>query len=228
MTAQFFRSLILFLILSSTFILQPADTPQPPVIENFLKWQNKQESDLISYTSRRRYLLRSAEKDQFSSAEVEMIYNKARGVSFKILEWKGAGGVYRFALQRALDSETTVMRPQNKAARVFSEENYEFELLGTEQCSGKACYSLRIKPRRKLTALLDGKIWIDAKSFGLVRVDGRTSASSFWAGQPLVAQEFVTVNGFQLLQKSDLRIKARGLGDTILNVEVLSQEVSPD
>ncbi len=223
------RGLLLALpvaIFSCNLNLQSASTTTPPVVENFLKWQDKQEANLLSYTARRKYTLRATEKDQFAVAEVEMVYDKSRGESFKVMQWKGAGGLYKFVLQRALDSEVDLMRPQNKMARLITDQNYQFNVQGLEQCKDRSCYSIHITPRRKLSALLEGNIWVDAETFGLLRIEGRTVSGSFWAGQPAIAQEFCPVKGFQLLQKSDLRTKARGLGETVLNIEVLSQQIS--
>ncbi len=214
-----------FVLNAFSFLSESNSGSQNKVVLNFLKEQRRQETQLTAYHSTRQYVLRTPEKNKVSIAEVEMTYNTTEGEHFKILQWYGSGGIYRYALQKILDAEADLTRPQNRSNLSFSLDNYQFEVLGKEHCADHSCYVLRMEPRRKLSSLLEGRLWIDQENYGLIRLEGHVVASSFWVGQPYIIQSFRYVNGFRMLRKSSWSTKARGIGETALSIEVLSQDV---
>ena len=50
-------------------------------------------------------------------------------------------------------------------------------------------------PRQRVLHLLKGRAWVDAKTFSLVKLEGKQSASpSFWTGRPLIVRDYVPVS----------------------------------
>jgi outer membrane lipoprotein-sorting protein len=57
--------------------------------------------------------------------------------------------------------------------------NYDFETVSAEMVTGRLAYVLEVKPKRKEKYLFQGRIWVDAEDYALVRAEG--SPSEKWA-----------------------------------------------
>lgn len=199
--------------------------PSPVVVSRFLAWERTQERQLAGYASTRLYVLSAEQRRESSSAEVRMTYRNTSGETFEVLQWTGAGGLLRYALQKVLESEADLTRPRQKLRLRLTEENYRFELLGTEQRQNRPCYVLRIEPRRPQRYLLKGRLWINTQDYGLVRLEGQASVNSFWIGQPSAVQNFQQEDDFWVLDQSEWQTKVRGFGGVSLQVESLSYQM---
>jgi len=59
--------------------------------------------------------------------------------------------------------------------------NYKFSLLGEQDVGPYHCVVVEAIPRRKDKYLFEGKIWIDAQDYGIVRIAGHPAKSPpFW------------------------------------------------
>ena len=75
----------------------------------------------------------------------------------------------------------------------------DVRLIGTEVAGGRSCYVLELTPRTKSQFLIFGKAWVDAGSYGVVRIEGQFAASiSMLVGAPRISEEFMEVHGFWL------------------------------
>jgi hypothetical protein len=60
-------------------------------------------------------------------------------------------------------------------------ENYDFAFVGTEQVASRTAYVLEIRPKRNEHYLFEGRIWVDAEDYALVRAEGKPAKKpSFW------------------------------------------------
>ncbi len=223
--ARIWIGILAFTLNASSLHCDPLDALQKYVVSKFLAWETMQEAQLASYRSTRKYVLNATQRKEFLTADVLMNYSSARGETLDITGWTGSSGVYRLALRKILESEASFTRPQNKSQLRLSEDNYSFELLGKEQREGWLCYVLRIKPRRRSKYLLEGRIWIDAENYGLVRLDGQVTVGSFWVGRPYVVQDLQYVDGFWILRNSKWSTRARCVGDVALSIETSSYQL---
>src|SRR5438445_7664488 len=114
---------------------------------------------------------------------VKVKYAPGQGKQFTIVSAQNADGIYKRVFEKIIEAERDSSKGQNQEALRVGPENYDFELLGTEERNGEKCYVLRLKPKRKNKFLLDGKAWISAHDFGIVHIEGRPSERiSFWIG----------------------------------------------
>lgn len=113
-------------------------------------------------------------------------------------------------VKKILDSEVASVRSRSDDHDI-SRENYEFQYLGRERKDGVDCFVLKLTPRRKEKALLDGKAWVDAQNFLPWRVEGQVSKSpSWWVKQLDIELIFAPVHGMWLqtaaVGRADVRI----------------------
>jgi negative regulator of sigma E activity len=81
-------------------------------------------------------------------------------------------------VRQMLDSETRIV--ENYGSTDISPSNFDLHFLGQEQINGKRCYVLQLIPLRKDPHLLRGKIWVDASTYLLHRMEGAPPSSPSW------------------------------------------------
>jgi len=77
--------------------------------------------------------------------------------------------------------------------------NYDFELIGQEKTPTGLTYVLRISPKRKHAFLCSGRIWVDAKDFAVIRLEGEPAKNpSFWTKTTEIERIYKKVGVFWL------------------------------
>jgi hypothetical protein len=204
----------------------PASVDQ--IVTGLEATEHRKQSDLPSYSSVRRYVLKNARFKRDIELMVRMTYSVENGKRFEILSENGAEGLPKRLLKRVLDGEAEASRTEAKELAKVTRKNYDFRLLGSENQGGQRCYVLEIKPKLKSKYLLDGKIWVDSTDHQLVRMEGRTAASlSFWVGKPYIVYDFQKVGDYWLAARNQAVADARFIGTIQLTIEVQGYELQP-
>ena len=152
----------------------------------------------IPYSGLREYKLRNRRYDKEATVSVRMTYRPSVGKHFTVLARAGSQRLTAI-VDRILDSEAEQSRPSKNTEHEIGPGNYRTRLRGTERVKGRPCYVIGLKPRHKSKYLIEGTVWVDAGSFGVVRLDGSTAASvSMWVGAPRITQEFTEISGLWL------------------------------
>jgi len=197
-----------------------AESTPAPCADDIVAKMNQSERNrnrsLTAYSAVRRYTLRS-ESGKMSVMTVRLVYRSDSGKSFEVLSENGSDGIFRHVLDKVLQAETETSREHNG---LLSPKNYNFRLLGIQQQDDHRCYVLQLLPKHKSKYLIEGKAWIDARDFALVRMEGRTAGSvSFWIGKPWITQCFQKVGNYWLASKNDSVANAKFIGRTELTIE---------
>jgi hypothetical protein len=130
---------------------------------------------------------------------VKTTYGHDTGKSYAILSQGGSGIVLKFGLKPLLDNEKEINEPGKVAASWFVSANYEMKLQpgGPVEKDGRECWALDIRPKRKAPNLIEGTLWVDAKNYSIVRIEGFSSKNpSIWAGPAHVMRQYVMIDGF--------------------------------
>lgn len=183
-----------------------------PIVARMVDRAIKQRSELLAYSAMRRYTVRNSHLSRDTVMTALLVYQAGKGKHFSIVHEEGITGIVRHVLLNALKEEEELSRepfPQTD----INKSNYQFALLGKQMRDGLMCYRLKLIPRRKSKYLIAGDLWVDAKEFAIVCLEGRPSGSvSFWVGHPFVEQHFRSVNGFwmPLRNQSVAQVKLAG------------------
>jgi outer membrane lipoprotein-sorting protein len=108
-----------------------------------------------------------------------------------------SGGMGEKVLRDILTKET---EPVSQAERKeVTRDNYDFQLLGQEVLDGHNCYVVSLLPKREDRDLIKGKMWIDAATYNVRRVEGNPGKSpSWWIRDVHIVMNFASVDGMWL------------------------------
>ena len=108
-----------------------------------------------------------------------------------------SGGMGEKVLRDILAKETE--SPRKAERKEISPENYDFQLLGSEMLEGRNCYVISLNPRREEKDLIRGKMWVDATSYNIHRIEGNpTKSPSWWIRDLHILMNFTNVDGMWL------------------------------
>src|ERR1039457_2278505 len=159
---------------------------------------NRRHVQLKEYSGSRQYTLQNARFGKRAAVDVMMNYRQVGGERYTVLTRSGSDSL-NGVIDKVLASEAGASVPPESALHQISSANYRVRLLGTEVAAGRSCYVLELAPRIRSKFLIVGKAWVDAESYGVVRLEGQFAASSsVLIGAPSISEEFIEVQGFWL------------------------------
>jgi hypothetical protein len=125
---------------------------------------------------------------------------------------KSTGGMGEKVIRHILDHEVDAAR--NSRLVMVDNENYEFEFSGEDSIAGRRCFVLKITPRHDRKELLRARIWVDANSYHLLRMEGEPAKSpSFWVKDIHVVLNFGEVSGMWLQTETNAFARLRFGGE---------------
>lgn len=102
-----------------------------------------------------------------------------------------------------------IIEPERVAApplAIALTESYSYRLIGRETIDGRDCYVVGFSPRTRRTPLFQGRAWIDAHEFALVRTSGVQTSLRGPVTASEQTDEFRRIrNGLWMLARSDVR-----------------------
>jgi hypothetical protein len=112
-----------------------------------------------------------------------------------------AGAVAILVIAAYLLIDANSFRPtleaENQKRIAINQENYEFTLIGYEAGPGGPSYVLSVNPKTRNKYLFQGRIWVDAEQFAVVRIEGEPAKNpSFWIKEAKIETLYQNVNEF--------------------------------
>ena len=174
-------------------------------------------------------------KDQTHSVAgmtVKTTYRKQRGKSYDIISQSGSAIIRRLGLDPILEREKEINLPGNVQHAWITSANYEMTLKpgGLQRLDGRECYVLSINPRNKAPNLIIGTIWVDAKDYTIVRLEGVASkAPSVFAGTTHMTRQYANVDGFSMATHARAESSTFLYGLTVVTIDYVNYnlELSP-
>jgi len=218
------------LLLASLFLIQAssalaADNPSPlptaeEVISRMAASDLQRQSSIQGYDGMRRYVLEN-EKLKKRAEIVVRVKGDADGTKhFEIVSEDGWKAANTHVLKKMLESESETSRPERRGMSKINLTNYEFEILASEAVAGRIAYGLEIKPKRKEKYLFQGRIWIDAEDYALVRAEGSPAKNpSFWTKSTHFVQVYQKSGPLWFPLSTQSVTDARLFGTTDVNIE---------
>ena len=151
------------------------------LFSKLLEQNRLRELRLAQHLVARTYLVKNDKNEVRAESQVLMQYWAPATKEFKIVSEKGSGAVRRLVFEPLLKSEVEAASGHNKRDSSITPANYSFKLLGEEDVGGHHCFIVEATPKRRDKYLFEGKIWIEASEFAIVRIAGRPAKNpSFW------------------------------------------------
>jgi hypothetical protein len=176
----------------------------PPIVIQGVDAAVKARTDAITgYTATEHYAVYRGSDVTHPVAEmtVKANYNKDSGKSYTPISQSGSEIIRSTLLSSILDNEKRLSQPGNREGAWITSANYEMKMKsdGIQIVDGRNCLVLLLTPRRSSPFLFSGTLWVDAKDFSIVQLEGTASKSaSILAGPAQVARQYADLNGLPM------------------------------
>jgi hypothetical protein len=175
---------------------------------------------LLAYTELRTYQLTDAGGKVRAQQSGQMEFRAPGKLTFVSNSEAGSGIVRRLAFNPLIASEIEAASGKTLEESAITPANYTFEILGEEYVGPNRCFVAWASPKRPDKYLFEGKVWIDAEEFAIVRVSGHPARKlSFWIDQANFVREFQRIDGFWLPQKDQSFVQVKIYGKKVLTIE---------
>jgi outer membrane lipoprotein-sorting protein len=175
---------------------------------------------LLEYTATRTYQVRGLSGKVHAQEVGRMEYRAPDQKTFVVTSEEGSVLVRRLALNPLIASEIKAAGGKDRHDSAITPENYSLELLGEQQVGPYHCFVARATPKRPDKYLFEGKVWIDAQDYAVVRIEGHPAAKlSFWIKQADFVRQYQKIDGLWLPQRDETFVDVRLYGKKVLTID---------
>jgi hypothetical protein len=179
---------------------------------------------VAAYTVTEHYAVYRGKDETHPVAEmtVKTEYKAETGKSYTILSQSGSEFLQNHVLGTLLDHEKEINLPGNRERSWFTSANYEMKLKSgaVERIDERDCLALAIMPKQKAPNLIEGTLWVDAKSGSIVRLEGNaTQSPSILTGPAHVMRHYADMNGYSMATNARAVSDSFLLGRTIVTID---------
>ena len=184
---------------------------------------------LNQFSSTRIYHMqyRGFPSDREAEMVVNVTYQAPNSKQFQVVSQTGSKFVIDRVFKKLLEGEQEAANEENRKHTALSRENYDFTFAGYENAPEGPEYVLNLLPKTKNKFLYRGKIWVDAKDFAVVRIEGEPAKNpSFWIKKTEVRHRYVKVNDFWLPAENHTESSIRLGGQANLWIEYKDYKIT--
>ncbi|MGA9304719.1 MAG: hypothetical protein WBW31_04865 [Candidatus Sulfotelmatobacter sp.] len=165
--------------------------------------------------------------DRDAEMVVSMTYSAPDAKEFIVVSQSGSKFVIDHVFKKLLEGEQEAANEENRRNSALTTENYEFTLAGYETTPEGAEYVLNLLPKTRNKFLYRGRIWVDAKDYAVVRIEGEPAKNpSWWIKKTEVKHRYVKVNDFWLPAENHTESLIRLGGRAILSIEYKDYKIT--
>jgi len=213
------------LSLSAAVLSAPAQQPDPSAIIQRLDALNgARHENVLEFTDIEHYSVFRGKDQTHPAAEmtIRTTYKKGIGKSYTVLSHSGSEGIYRFALLPLLDHEKRINDPANVEKSWLTSANYKMNLKpgAARIIDRRNCIAVAITPRHKAPNLIEGTLWLDARDYTIVEVEGVASRSpSVFAGTTQMMRRYANISGYAMATHARAESNSFFFGRTVVVIE---------
>ena len=199
------------------------------VVSNLEQRNAQRAAALDGFTGTRVYRMeyRGLPSDRDAEMIVSATFRAPDSKQFTVVSQSGSKFIIEHIFRKLLEGEQEAANPENRRLTALSSDNYDFELAGYESTSEGECYILNLLPKTKNKFLYRGKIWVDARDFAVVRIEGEPAKNpSFWIKKTEVKHRYRKVNDFWLPAENHTESLIRLGGRATLSIEYRDYKIT--
>ena len=206
----------------------PAVLVGDEVIANMLERNRLRNEQLQRYLAVRTYEIRNSDGKLAAQAVVRVEYRAPDKKTFNKTSEEGSGIVRHLVFDRLMQSETETSSGREHHDSAITTANYTFTLAGEEDLGPYHCFVLEAAPKREEKYLFEGKIWIDAEDFAIVRIAGHPAKKpSFWINRADFVRQYQRIDGFWLPCRDETSVEVKMYGRRMFTVDHQQYVVNP-
>lgn len=200
---------------------QPSALGLEQVISNLEQRNAQRAAALEEFEGKRIYRMqyRGFPSDKDAEMVVKVTFHAPNSKEFTVVSQTGSKFVIDHVFKKLLEGEQEAAKGDNRHDTALTRQNYNFELTGYDPTNGGQ-YVLKLLPRTRNKFLYRGQIWVDAKDFAVVRIEGEPGKNpSMWIKKTDIAHRYVKVNDFWLPAENHTESFIRLGGKATLSIE---------
>lgn len=171
------------------------------------------------YIGTRRYVLENHKFNKRAEMLVSVKCDADGTKHFQVVSEQGWKSANKRVLRKMLESETETSSSEIRPTTVLSPQNYLFQMLGSEPVESRPAYVILVTPKRHDRYLFEGRIWVDAQDFALVRVEGKPAKNpSFWTRSVKFVHSYRKFGDFWYPLSTESVTEARIFGKTEVTI----------
>ncbi len=210
---------------SQTEIATPLEALRPGVtasqiFDQLVAHNSLRAATLANYTALRTYQVLDLKGKVHAEEIGRMEYLAPDRKKFVVTSEKGSTVVRRLALHALIASEIETATGKQQHDSAISPANYSLDLLGEQQVGPYRCFVVQAMPKRRDKYLFEGKVWIDAEDYVVVRIEGHPAKKlSFWIQRAEFVRQYQKIDDFWLPQRDRTFVDVRLYGEKVLTID---------
>jgi hypothetical protein len=203
-------------------VLRPADQgiSGNEILQELVKHNDFRSARLQQYSALRTYAVRNTQGTLYARQIVQVDYHAPDKKTFLTKSEDGSHLIRNRVLRRLMESEAEVSGGEEHRDSSITPANYTFDLLGQEQVGPYQCFVVQANPKRRDKYLFEGKVWIDARDFAIVKIAGQPARKlSFWIERAEFVRQFQKVGEFWLPLRDETLVEVKWYGKKIVTIE---------
>lgn len=211
----------LAIVFSVTTIAAQTSNPLPSaedVVAKMMQFDTQRQSELTGYTAMRHYA--AVNKSRHAEMLVRVTCDSSGAKQFSVLSEEGSGSIRKHVFHKLLSEETEASRHGTRNSSRLTPANYDFQFVGQEKLETGPAYVLAVSPKTANKYLVDGKIWVDANDYSIVRIEGQPARNpSFWVRKVHFVHTYEKVGPFWFASATRTKSEIRIFGSSELTIE---------
>lgn len=196
------------------------------VLAKMMQFDAQRQSELSGYTATRHYV--AVNKKRHAEMLVRVTCASDGSKQFSIVSEEGSGAIRKYVFYKLLNEEAEASHRGTRDSTRLTPANYDFQILGQETLATGPAYVLRVKPRTSNKYLLDGKIWVDARDYAIIRIEGEPARNpSFWVRSVHFVHTYQKVNQFWFASATHTTSHILIFGNSELTIENSGYALNP-
>jgi outer membrane lipoprotein-sorting protein len=225
------NALFTLLIMTSAVTIASAQTSDPlpsaeDVVAKMMQFDTQRQSELTGYTANRHYA--AVNKKRHAEMLVRVSCDSSGAKEFTVVSEEGSGSIRKHVFQKLLSEETEASRRGTRKNTRLMPDNYEFQMVGRETLETGPAYVLSVVPKTQNKYLIDGKVWVDANDYSIVRIEGQPAKNpSFWVRSVHFVHTYQKVGQFWFASSTHTTSEIRVFGESELTIENSDYTLNP-
>jgi hypothetical protein len=196
------------------------------VVAKMMQFDAQRQSQLNGYTAVRHYVAVNKSRRAEMLVRVDCASDGAK--QFTVLSEEGSGSIRKHVFHKLLSEETEASRHGTRNSTRLIPANYNFQFVGQEKLETGPAYVLQVSPKTANKYLVDGKIWIDANDYSIVRIEGQPARNpSFWVRSVHFVHTYEKVGPFWFASATHTKSEIRIFGSSELTIENSDYTLNP-
>ena len=211
---------LLLAMIQETALPTPMPLTVTEIVDHMVQADNARMAVFSGYTGMRRYSFENKKVKKHAEMTVRVVCDQTGAKTFEVVAESGSGFVRSHIIRRMIDAEREASeKAEHEETRIIP-QNYDFQLLGTEETERRSSYVLEISPKKKNQFMIRGRIWVDAADFAITRLEGSPAKNpSFWIRSVHVVHRYDRIGQFWLPVTNESRAEARVFGTNDVGIE---------